>query len=115
MNLKDNYIKAVDAYIAEFEKRYKVELEYWVGDVVGEVATFGDLILNFTDVKYSVDNNIPFNWLYNWYYFLVEYGKKCFINLDSYCRKRKDAETNEMFSLDAFEKTLLYDRIKASV
>jgi hypothetical protein len=112
-NLQEDYIKAVDAYIKEFEKKYEVELDFWVANNVGGVAMFGDEYYDFTDIKYVIDNNIKYKYLYDWYYFLCEFGQKCHINLPSYCKLRRDAENdNKYFNLHNFEKKLLYMRIK---
>jgi len=106
--LKENYKKAVDAYIKEFEKNYEVTLDYWIGD---DVAMFGDESYDFKEIKYMIDNSIKYEYLYNWFYFIVEFGKKCFFNFDSYCRLRRDAEKNEYFKLENFEKQLIYMRV----
>ena len=109
--LLKNYIEAVDAYIKEFEKIYEVQMDFWVGDEVGGVAMFGDEAYNFHEIKYMIDNNLNYEYLYDWYYFLVEFGKKCYINLKSYHKLRVDAESKEYFDLEKFEKSLLYMRI----
>jgi hypothetical protein len=110
--LLKNYIEAVDAYVKEFEKKYEVEIDFWVGDEVGGVAIFGDEAYNFSDIKYMIDNDLKYEYLYDWYCFLIEFSKKCYINLHSYCKLRRDAENeNKNFDLHKFEKTLLYMRI----
>ena len=110
--LKENYEKAVTDYIKEFEKVYEVDFDFWVGDEVGGVANIGDETYNFSDLKYMIDNSIKYDFLVDWYYFVLEYNEKCYYNLDAYCRLRRDAENKEHFSLDKFEKDLLYMRIK---
>jgi len=108
--LKKIYNEAVEAYIKEFELQNDIDFDFWVGDKVGEICMFGDYSFNFSDVKYVVDNKIKFEWFVDWYYFVVEYSK-CYINLDSYCRMRRDAEKNQFFTIHDFEKKLLHDRI----
>ena len=110
MNLQKKYLKSVNGYIKEFERRFEIDVDGWIGDIVGEIATVCDEFYSFTDIKYVIDNNIVYDWLYDWYYFTVEYPN-CSYNLDSYCRLRRDAEINEYFSNDNFEKKLLYMRI----
>lgn len=111
--LSDEYNKAVNAYIKEFEKAHDVQIDYWVGDEVGGLAVFGDEFYEFKDIKYVIDKEIQYEHLYDWYYFLVSYGEKCFINLDSYCRLRRDAENkNSFFDLNSFEKDLIYTRVQ---
>ena len=110
--LSINYINSVNAYIKEFERLYEIEFDSWINDDVGGIAIFGDEAYNFIDVKYMIDNSIIYEYLYDWYYYLVDYGKKCFINLHSYCKLRRDAENqNEYFNLEKFEKNLIYMRV----
>lgn len=65
--LKENYEKAVNAYIQEFEKRHEIEFEGWIGSFVGEVASFGDYTFNFSNIKYVIHNNISFDYFSDWY------------------------------------------------
>jgi hypothetical protein len=109
--LLKNYNKSVNAYIKEFERRYEVELDYWISDEIGGIAAFGDYTFNFIDIKYAIDKSIKYRYLIDWYNFIFDFGKKCFINLDSYCRLRRDAEQNEYFELLSFEKSLIYMRV----
>lgn len=111
--LRKNYENAVNDYIKAFEATNEIDFDFWVGEEVGGICFFGDYSFNFADVKYVVDNKIAFDWLISWYYFVVEY-EKCYINLDAYCRRRRDAERNEYFNIHDFEKKLLHERIKKS-
>ena len=113
--LNQNYIKAVDAYVNEFEKVYEVESEFWVGDEVGGVLSVADLMLDFSDIKYCVDNSIPYEWLYNWNSYCVEFSK-AYYNLDSYSKLRRDYEKKlgKNFTETGFEKHLLYLRLKSN-
>ena len=106
-DLKINYEKSVNAYIQEFEKKHKVDFDFWIGDLIGEVCCFGDYTFNFSDIKCVIDNSISFDYLVDWYWFIVEYGK-CYYNLNSYCKLRNDEESKENFNLDFFEKKLIY-------
>ncbi len=109
--IKTDYENAVKEYIKKFEEQTDLIFDFWVADLVGEIACFGDFTFDFSDIKYVVDNSIATDWLIDWHYFVVEY-KKCYYNLNSYCKLRRDAEKNEHFSLEYFEKKLLYMRIK---
>ncbi len=107
--LNTDYEKSVNAYIKQFEKKYEIDFDSWIGDLVGEIATFGDYSFYFSDIKYVVDNSISFDWLSDWYWFVVQY-EKCYYNLNSYCKLRKDYEKKDNFKLDNFEKQLIYMR-----
>ena len=109
--LKKNYENSVNAYIKDFERKFEIKFDFWVGDTVGEVCSFGDYTFNFSDIKYVIDNDISFKWLIDWYDYAVEY-QKCYYNLNSYCKLRKDEERSEYFKLDNFEKKLIYMRLK---
>jgi hypothetical protein len=100
--LQENFNKAVHAYIDEFQKRYEIEFDGWVGDIIGEIATWGEFFFNFSEIKYCIDNNISFNYLVNWYDLILKY-QNCFINLKSYIKMRKDAEAKENFNIKEFE------------
>jgi len=108
--LKNNYKNSVNSYIEEFKKRHEIDFDFWIGDLVGEVCCFGDYTFNFSDIKYVIDNSISFDYLRDWYWFVVEFNK-CYYNLNSYCKLRKDEEAKEQFNLHYFEKKLIYMRI----
>jgi len=106
-DLQNNYKKAVNAYIKEFEKKHEIQFDFWIGDLIGEVCCFGDYTFNFSDIKYVIDNSISFEYLSDWYWFVAEYGKKCYYNLNAYCKLRKDEEKKEQFNISFFEKKLI--------
>ena len=121
-NLKKQYNESVKNYIIEFEKRHDVDFDGWIGETVGEVAMFGDYTFNFSEIKYVIDNDIKFEWLSDWYWFIVTY-QKCYYNFNSYCKFRRDAEkkqsfnlhySDKSFNLHSFEKSLIYMRIDSN-
>ena len=111
-SLKNKFNKIAEKYIKTFCKRLELDFEFWVGDEVGGIAFICDYYFNYSDIRYAVDNEISFDYMSDWYYFIVEYGKKCYYNLDAYCRLRRDAEQNEYFELKEFEKKLIFWRLK---
>ena len=102
-NLKSDYEYAINEYIDYFCKTNKTSLEYWIGDDIGGIANIQDILLNFHDIKYCVDNNISFDWLQHWYYynydnFTEQIPKN--INLTTYCSLRKNQDlTDDSFTL----------------
>ena len=110
--LQKKYEKSVNAYIKEFEKRFEIDFDFWIADKVGEVAMFGDYSFDFSDIKFMVDNEFPIKYLFDWFNFVLEFGKNCYINIESYCKLRRDFEIEfPHHNLTDFEKKLLYDRI----
>ena len=85
--LKDNYEKAVNAYIKAFEDKHECYLDYWVGGNIGEIACFGDSFFNFYDIKLDIDTLQPTPSIFDWqsdgidYYFT---GKERSINYRSW-------------------------------
>lgn len=74
-NLKAKYERIVDAYIKEFEKKQEVELEYWVGDEVGGICSFGDvLFFSFDDIRLDIDTNQPKGQIIDWLYDTMEHN-----------------------------------------
>lgn len=70
----------------------KHELDYeedaWVGQV-GEVAMLGDYFVNFHDMRYDIDNEVPEEAYFEWYDYdlrcaLAECSRK--INYPSWCK-----------------------------
>jgi hypothetical protein len=110
--LKQKYENIVSEYINHFSNQHKIDFDGWVGDKVGEVALFGDYFFNFDDLRYAVDNEISFDLLIDWYYFVLEY-RKTYYNLDSYFRLRRDTEKlhGENFDVNLFHAYLIYLRI----
>ncbi len=110
--LQKDFEDAVDAYLKEFDKMYDTTLNF-VNNFTFECA---DMYLDFLDIKFVVDKKVPFDFLYEWHYFIVEYHEKIKITLPVYVEKRNEyiketAESPLPFCLHTFEKKLLYDKI----
>lgn len=66
-NLKKEFIAVANKYIAAFEKKHKMELEFWVSDDVGGVASFGDTyFFSFDDIRLDVDSGAPKHLILDW-------------------------------------------------
>jgi len=109
--IETDYNNAVEVYLKKFEEISGMDFDWWVGDRIGEVAGFAEYFFQFSDIKYLVDFSIKIDYLLEWSDFSVEFSK-CYYNFESYCKLRRDAEKNEYFELDNFEKNLLYLRIE---
>lgn len=72
-SLKEKYERIVNAYIKEFEKKQDMQLEFWVGDEVGGICTFGDvLFFSFDDIRHDIDTNQPKGQILDWLYQSIE-------------------------------------------
>ena len=87
--LKEKADKLAMKYIKEFEKKYEVYFEFAVADNYFDVLNFGDYYVNFTDIKYCIDNNVSSESFFNWYEDNLEFNflkesERIYINLPSY-------------------------------
>jgi hypothetical protein len=88
--LQTDYEKAVNAYLAVFAKKYELDIRdtYWIGEngFGTGVLSWGDMYLNFSDIKEDVDKN--YDCFIKWYWETVEAqtkdDKTKYINLFSY-------------------------------
>jgi len=72
MSLIAEYKAIVDKYIKAFCEKQDVEFDYWIGEDIGGTACFGDFYFNFDDIRYDIDNNIPKETIFTWYYYSID-------------------------------------------
>ena len=87
--LKEKADKIAIQYIKAFERKYKIYFEFAVANNYFDVLNFADYYINFTDVKYCIDDNIDPELFFNWYDDNLESALKTkstqtYINLPSY-------------------------------
>ena len=87
--LKKDYETAVNNYISAFETKHNV-LCNWSG-VIGDAVDFADIIISFLNLKYIIDNNIPFDYVHDWFFLTVE-KEEIYITFTKYCILRKKQE-----------------------
>ena len=88
--LQTDYEKSVNAYLTVFAKKYELDIRdtYWIGEngFGTGVLNWGDMYLNFSDIKEDVDKN--YDCFIKWYWETVEAqtkdDKTPYINLFSY-------------------------------
>lgn len=87
--IKKDYEKAVYAYLNAFAKKHELDIvdTYWIPEnsVGTGTLSWGDMYLNFSDIKEDIDNN--YDCFMSWYWDTVEAQLKdqtLFINLFSY-------------------------------
>lgn len=76
--------KAISEIIAQFEKKYEVEVEEIDFNAVYLCA---DMYVSFNDIVFALEKDISFNTFYSWYWFNLENMK---INLKTYSRRLQD-------------------------
>ena len=114
MNLKEKYENIVNEYLEVFSKKFEVDFEGWICGEVGGINEAADMFLNFETIRYTVDNNVSFEDLYNWYWFCVDLNEVS-INQKNYMRflqdyKDKQKEFSSEFNATEFHYWLLINR-----
>ena len=74
--LKRDYDKAIEAYITHFCIKQDLDFEYWAGDEVGTVAFFGDVILDFQQIKYDIDECVEAGKIIIYFWYSLETSEK---------------------------------------
>lgn len=65
--LKKQYEKVCSDYIKAFSKKQDLEFQFWVADLIGEVACFGDVyFFDFTDIVYDINSEQPPEKIIDW-------------------------------------------------
>ena len=93
--LRDDYEDACYNYIAEFGQISKFDFGGWIGYNVGGIALFGDYAIDFLNIVYIVDNDVPVDTFVNWYWFCAEY-EQCKINLQNYFKLESDYKAEKI-------------------
>lgn len=89
-----------DDYLKCFCERhgYRYEPYMWIGDDPGTIIEVNDMVINFNDIRYDVDNNVDPEMFEKWYWKDLDVyqllGKK-FINYPSFCKGAPEPITDE--------------------
>ena len=94
-NLRNDYEDACNNYITEFVRISEFDFEGWIGYNVGGIALFGDYAIDFSNIVYIVDNDVPIDTFVNWYWFCAEY-EQCKINLQNYFKLECDYKAEKI-------------------
>ena len=94
-NLRNDYEDACYNYIAEFGQISEFYFGGWIGYNVGGIALFGDYAIDFLNIVYIVDNDVPVDTFVNWYWFCAEY-EQCKINLQNYFKLESDYKAEKI-------------------
>jgi len=81
--LKTNYIKACNAYLKEFCKKYSFDYNSncWIGNQVGGVVQIADYFFSMKDIIYCINENLNWGDISNWYDYNIEAGTYGFSGL----------------------------------
>lgn len=94
-NLRNDYEDACNNYITEFVRISEFDFGGWIGYNVGGIALFGDYAIDFLNIVYIVDNDVPVDTFVNWYWFCAEY-EQCKINLQNYFKLESDYKAEKI-------------------
>lgn len=72
--LRVNFKNAVSDYVAAFELKHNLKLDYWIADQIGTIASFGDYFIDFNDIRLDIDNKTDKNHFFNWYDLSLDLG-----------------------------------------
>jgi hypothetical protein len=72
MTLQKQFNKIADKYIKAFSRKQDFVLDFWVADIIGDTAFFGDLCFTYDNIRLDVDNDIPKGEIIKWYDFALE-------------------------------------------
>ena len=73
MTLKEEFEQIANKYANKLVEMYFFEKDcdkpyfYWVSDEAGSILAVSDYYFNFDDIRYIVDNNVPFDTWLDWY------------------------------------------------
>ena len=86
-NLKQLHEIVCNEYVKKFEKKHKLVFEYWIADLIGETASFGDYFFNMTEIIYDINTRQPKGLILKWINDNIEHKESDnWINFYSYSK-----------------------------
>jgi hypothetical protein len=98
MTLENKYKECCTEYINRFCEKQGLVFEYWVGDIIGGVASFGDTyFFNFQDIVWDINSNQPKGLILNWLEDLLDEQKTTIgiVNYFSYTKGLRFTDLNK--------------------
>lgn len=72
--IKQKFETIATEYLNAFCKKQDMEFEFWVGDEIGGVASFGDVnFFSFDNIRQDIDLNAPVGLILDWLYDCLEH------------------------------------------
>jgi hypothetical protein len=98
--LKTDWENLTIEYVKIFCEKHEMyyEEDSWVGNKIGEIICIGDYYIDFSDIKYDIDNNIPEEKFDSWYWKSLEVYQitgKNYMSYESFCKGAPDIWTDE--------------------
>lgn len=99
--LKKDWEKLTNEYVKNFCEKHEISFEeeyMWVADVVGGIVNVGDYFIDFSIIKYDIDNNISEEKFDEWYWKSLEVyqiTEENYLSYESFCKGAPDKWTNE--------------------
>lgn len=101
--LRAQYKNIADTYVREFVAKHDYDMtDYeidrcWVADDAGTTACICDMFVDFNDIRYDIDNDVPESKFEKWYWTSLEraeLGIK-YMNYESFCKGAPDPVPQE--------------------
>lgn len=72
--IRKRYEDAVHEYCQAFceKHEYQYDPDDWVGNDIGGIVAIGDYFVNFNDIRYDIDNDVPEDKFLHWYDYSLE-------------------------------------------
>jgi len=74
--LKKELDNCIKKYVELFCKKHELDFDYWIADRTGEVACFGDYYVNFEDIRFDLEKDVPKYKFFDWYDLTLELSMK---------------------------------------
>lgn len=102
--LRTKWRKVCDEYLKEFCEKHDFDYlaSYWVGDDRGGVADLGDIFVDMTTIRYSIDYDVEPQKFDDWYGRSLEYGMLGlkFLTFEQFCKGVPEPRTaDELFAI----------------
>lgn len=87
-DLQKCFNEICNKYALQFATKHEYPFDGWVADKAGEVATMGDYSVDFSEIKYDIDNNVDVNEYDKYYEYCLEVGMLNLTtpNYESWCK-----------------------------
>lgn len=98
--LKQDWEKLTNEYVKIFCEKHEMyyEEDSWVGNKIGEIICIGDYYIDFSDIKYDIDNNISEEKFDEWYWKSLEVYQitgENYLSYEAFCKGAPDRWTPE--------------------
>ena len=65
--LQAQYEDTCNEYVRRFCNKQEMDFEFWVADIVGEVAVVGDFCFTMSDILIDINTRQPKHFIIKWY------------------------------------------------